>query len=334
MDVAIHDIENTYARLADARRAFFVPGRDPLSVFAGLVMFQSEDVLVHCSDGGDVDVLSACACQDVVAVDEPTAAAFLAASENQPRKGCLFWLLSSLCGACVRVPDLRAIADAAQRARAMLVVDNSLATSFGCNPLFLGAHLCLECIDISESDEPLVAVGIARPERKRRVFDELAAEAFDLLDACTSGSLSPERLNGLSVAFEVLPGIAQKRFDHARAIAEYAAANEMIAETHYPGLKAHADHDVAARVLTHGAGPTLEIELPESIDAPSFLSRMDAHYVSGEPLCSTTRTRIYTLDPPDRQRLRIVAGADDPLAVVDTIDHALRSFSQPRALAG
>lgn len=332
MDVAIHDIENAYARLADARRAFFVPGRDPLSVFAGLGLLQNEDVLVHCCDGGDVDALSACACQDVVAVDELAAAAFLAASENRPREGRLFWLLSSLGGIRVRVPDLRDIAEAARSVRAILVVDNSLATSFGCNPLFLGAHLCLERIDISESDEPLVAIGIARSDHKRRVFDGRAAEAFDLLEPCASGPLSSERLNGLSIAFESLPGIAQMRFDHARAIAEYAAANEMIAKTHYPGLKAHADHDVAARVLTHGAGPALEIELPEAIDAPSFLSRMDRRCVLEESSCSTTRTRINMPDLSDRHRLRIVAGTDDPLAVVDAIDRVLRSFSRPRAL--
>ncbi len=326
MDTSLHDIENAYARLADARRAFFVPGCDPLSVFAGLNVLSSQDVIVHCGDGGDASALSACACRGVSHLAEPAATGFLAASENQPREGRLFWLLDSIGGPRLRVPDLRAIADAAQSAHAILVVDNSLATSFGCMPLSLGAHVSLERIDLGDSGEPLFAVGIARSERKRRVFDELAAEAYALLEGRMSVSVSTEMPVVLNVALQNLPSASQLRFDHARAIAEYFAANAMVADVYYPGLKVHLDRDIAARTLVHGAGPALEIELPDGIDGPAFLSGLDEQRVSIGSSYSS-RTRVFMPDPGDGRRLRIVAGTDDPLAAIDVFDSALRTLS-------
>ena len=326
MDVTLDTIENEYARLASARRAFFVPGCDAISVFATSEIVRGQDVLVRYGDGNPAAALSEGSCKNIAVIDEPTAAAFLSASERCSRAGRLFWILDSLGGLRLRVPDLCALAEAAKSAHAMLVVDNSLATSFGCTPLFLGAHIALERIDLPESSEPVVAVGIARPERKRHVFDEMAAEAQGLFDGCASAPLSPKVLEGLADALQVLPNVAQARFDHARAIAEYAAANEMIAGVIYPGLKSHPDRDVAARTLMHGAGPALELELPNAIDAPVFLSNLDTRSVSVGSPCSA-RTRIYLPEQNEAHRLRIIAGTDDPLAVIDALDCALRALS-------
>ena len=89
---------------------------------------------------------------DVVIVGEPSVEAFAAASEGfdasfDAEGPHLWWFVNSIGGFGLRVPDLRALGRAAREARALLVVDNTVASAFGCDPLRLGAALSLEALD-------------------------------------------------------------------------------------------------------------------------------------------------------------------------------------------
>ena len=114
---------------------------------------------------------------DVVLVDPPSVAAFAAASEGYDASfdaegPHLWWFVNSIGGFGLRVPDLRALGRAAREAHALLVVDNTVASAFGCDPLRLGAVLSLEALDrvcAGKAPRKFVAASVARSQLSARM---------------------------------------------------------------------------------------------------------------------------------------------------------------------
>ena len=92
----------------------------------------------------------------------------------------LWWFVNSIGGFGLRVPDLRALGRAAREAHALLVVDNTVASIFGCDPLRLGAVLSLEALDrvfAGEAPRKLVVASVGRSQLKRHRVDAAASAA-------------------------------------------------------------------------------------------------------------------------------------------------------------
>ena len=71
----------------------------------------------------------------------------------------------------------RALGRAAREAHALPVVDNTVASAFGCDPLRLGAALSLEALDrvcAGKAPRKLVAASVARSQLKRHRVDAAA----------------------------------------------------------------------------------------------------------------------------------------------------------------
>ena len=204
---------------------------------------------------------------DVVLVGSPSADAFAAASEGfhasfDAEGSHLWWFVNSIGGFGLRVPDLRALGRVAREARALLVVDNTVASAFGCDPLRLGAVLSLEALDrvcAGKAPRKLVAVSVARSQLKRHRVDAASECAHALFADCgvLALDLSAEETDVLGRGLSSLNARMQAHFDRARALAEYLAANEMVRNVRYPGLSSHPDHAVATGILEHGFGPAV-----------------------------------------------------------------------------
>lgn len=270
--------------------------------------------------------------RDVVLVGDPCAEAFVAASENfdasfDAEEPHLWWFVNSIGGFGLRVPDLRALGRAAREAHALLVVDNTVAGVFGCDPLHLGAVLSLEALDrVCDGKAPrkLVAASVARSQLKRHRVDAAAECAHALLEGrgASALDLSTEEADVLERGLSSFNARMQAHFDRARALAEYLAANEMVRNVHYPGLSSHPDHAVATGVLVHGFGPAVEFDLIERSAGELF----DA--LPGEFRTSTaggTTTRLSAPRGKQGSTIRLFAGTDDPLIVAATLDNALRN---------
>lgn len=252
----------------------------------------------------------------------------------------LFWFVNSIGCRGLRVPDLRALAEAAREAGALLIVDNTVATPYGCQPLALGAHMVFESLDRVAAgllNDKAVAISVAMPAvgrgRKRRV-DPLAREAYRILAQRLGGELSQVRFNvaddDLAVILAGLDALAermQRHMDNARAIAEYLAAHPAVPSVRYPGLRLHPDHVIAERVLQHGFGPAVDFRLPARLRAGEFIERCPRsgrEYPAGGPV-----TRMSALDGDDGRYIRLFAGVDDPLEIVDSLDQAMRLSCNP-----
>lgn len=328
----VQQLEDAWALRASAREARFVAARHVPAALSLLGIVRPGDRLVAFADDFTEAFASGFDACDVAMVDEPSAAAFAAASEGfagsfDAEGPHLWWFVNSIGGFGLRVPGLRALGRTAREARALLVVDNTVASIFGCDPLRLGAVLSLEALDrvcAGEAPRKLVAASVARSQLKRHRVDAAAECAHALLEGCGASAfdLSTEEADVLERGLSSLDALMQAHFDRARALAEYLAANEMVRNVRYPGLSSHPDHAAATGILEHGFGPAVEFDLIER-SAGELFDALPGEFRTSPAGGATTRLSA----PRGKQRstIRLFAGTDDPLVVASTLDNALRN---------
>ena len=329
--MGVEQLEEAWALRAGSREARLVEAPHVPAALSLLGIVRPGDHLVAFADDfTEAFALGFDAC-DVAMVNEPLAAAFAAASEGfdvsfDAEGSHLWWFVNSIGGFGLRVPDLRALGRAAREARALLVVDNTVASAFGCDPLRLGAALSLEALDrvcAGEAPRKLVAASVARSQLKRHRVDAAAECAHALIEGCGLAALdlSSDEAEVLERGLDTLDTRMQAHFDRARALAEYLAANEMVRNVRYPGLTSHPDHAIATGILEHGFGPAVEFDLMDCT-AGEFFSILPDEFRASPAGGPTTRLSA----PRGKQgsTIRLFAGTDDPLVVASTLDNALR----------
>lgn len=330
----VQQLEEAWALRTGARGARLVAAPHVPAALSQLGIVRPGDRLVAFADDfADVFERGFDAC-DVVLVGDPCAEAFAAASENfdallDAQGPHLWWFVNSIGGFGLRVPDLRALGRAAREAHALLVVDNTVADVFGCDPLRLGSVLSLEALDrvcAGEAPRKLVAASVARSQLKRHRVDAAAECAHALFAGCGALvlDLSTEEADVLERGLSSLDARMQAHFDRARALAEYLAANEMVRNVRYPGLSSHPDHAVATGILEHGFGPAVEFDLIE-LSAGELFDALPGEFRTSPAGGATTRLSA----PRGKQgsTIRLFAGTDDPLTVAATLDNALRQLA-------
>lgn len=330
--VDVQQLEEAWAVRAGARDARLVEAPHVPAALSLLGIVRPGDRLVAFADDFAEAFASGFDACDVAMVDEPSAAAFAAASEGfagsfDAEGPHLWWFVNSIGGFGLRVPGLRALGRTAREARALLVVDNTVASIFGCDPLRLGAVLSLEALDrvcAGEAPRKLVAASVARSQLKRHRVDAAAECAHALLEGCGLAELdlSSDEAKVLELGLDTLDTRMQAHFDRARALAEYLAANEMVRNVRYPGLSSHPDHVAATGILEHGFGPAVEFDLIER-SAGELIDALPGEFRTSPAGGATTRLSA----PRGKQgsTIRLFAGTDDPLVVASTLDNALRN---------
>ena len=330
----VREFEEAWGERARAREARLLAAPHVPAALSLLGIVRPGDRLVAFAD----DFADAFSCGfegcDVTLVGEPSVAAFEAASEGvvasfEVEGPHLWWFVNSLGGFGLRVPDLRALGQAARACGALLVVDNTVSSVFGCDSLRLGAVLSLEALDrvcAGEGPRKLVAVSVARSQLKRHRVDAAAECAHVLLNSCGFDALdlNEDEADVLDRGLSSLDARMQAHFDRARALAEYLAANEMVCNVRYPGLTSHPDHAVATGILEHGFGPAVEFDLM-GYTAGEFFSILPDEFRASPAGGSATRLSA----PRGKQgsTIRLISGTDNPLVVASTLDNALRNLA-------
>ena len=328
--MGVQQLEDAWALKAGAREARLVAASHVPAALSLLGIVRPGDRLVAFADDFAEAFARGFDGCDVVLVGEPSVEAFAAASEGfdvsfDAEGSHLWWFVNSIGGFGLRVPDLRALGRAAREAHALLVVDNTVADVFGCDPLRLGAVLSLEALDrvcAGKAPRKLVAASVARSQLKRHRVDAAAECAHALLEGCGLAELdlSSDEAKVLELGFDTLDTRMQAHFDRARALAEYLAANEMVRNVRYPGLSSHPDHVAATGILEHGFGPAVEFDLIER-SAGELIDALPGEFRTSPAGGATTRLSA----PRGKQgsTIRLFAGTDNPLIVAATLDNAL-----------
>ena len=330
--VGVQKLEEAWALRTGAREAQLLAAPHVPAGLSQLGIVRPGDRLVAFADDFVDAFASGFDCCDVALVGSPYAEAFAAAFEGfdasfDAEGPHLWWFVNSIGGFGLRVPDLRALGRAAREAHALLVVDNTVASAFGCDPLRLGAALSLEALDrVCAGDAPrkLVAVSVARSQLKRHHVDAAAECAHALLEGCGLAKLDlpADEAAVLERGLDSLNVRMQAHFDRARALAEYLAANEMVRNVRYPGLSSHPDPAVATGTLEHGFGPAVEFDLMDCT-AGEFFSILPDEFRTSP--AGGAMTRLSAPRGKQGSTIRLFAGTDDPLIVAATLDNALRN---------
>lgn len=329
--MGVQQLEEAWALRTGAREAQLLAAPHVPAGLSQLGIVRPCDRLVAFADDFVDAFASGFDCCDVALVGSPSAEAFAAASEGfdasfDAEGPHLWWFVNSIGGFGLRVPDLRALGRASREAHALLVVDNTVASAFGCDPLRLGAVLSLEALDrvcAGKTPRKLVAASVARSQLKRHRVDAAAECAHTLFAGCGALALdlSTEEAQVLERGLSSLDARMQAHFDRARALADYLAANEMVRDVHYPGLSSHPDHAIATGILEHGFGPVVEFDLIER-SADELFDALPGEFRTSRAGGATTRLSA----PRGKQgsTVCLFAGTDDPLQVAATLDNALR----------
>lgn len=330
----VQQLEEAWALRAAAREARLVVARHVPAALSLLGIVRPGDRLVAFADDFTEAFARGFDGCDVMLVGDSCVEAFAAASEGfdaslDAEGPHLWWFVNSIGGFGLRVPDLRALGRAAREAHALLVVDNTVTSIFGCDPLCLGAVLSLEALDracAGEAPRKLVAASVARSQLKRHRVDAAAECAHALLEGCglVALDLSSDEAEVLEHGLDTLDTRMQTHFDRARALAEYLAANEMVRNVRYPGLTSHPDHAIATGILEHGFGPAVEFDLIEC-SAGELFDALPGEFRTSPAGGPTTRLSA----PRGKQgsTIRLFAGTDNPLVVASTLDNALRKLA-------
>ena len=330
--MGVQQLEEAWALRTGAREARLLAASHVPAALSQLGIVHPGDHLVAFADDFAEAFARGFDGWDVVLVEDPSADAFGAASEGfdasfDAEGPHLWWFVNSIGGFGLRVPDLRALGRAAREVRALLVVDNTVASAFGCDPLRLGAVLSLEALDrvcAGKAPRKLVAASVARSQLKRHRVDAAAECAHALLEGrgLAKLELTADEAGVLERGLDSLDVRMQAHFDRARALAEYLAANEMVRNVRYPGLSSHPDHVVATGILEHSFGPTVEFDLIER-SAGELFDALPGEFRTSLAGGATTRLSV----PRGKQgsTIRLFAGIDDPLVVASTLDNALRN---------
>lgn len=328
----VQQLEEAWALRAGAREARLLAASHVPAALSQLgIVCPGDRLVAFADDFADAFASGFDGC-DVALVGSPSAEAFAAASEGfdasfDAEGPHLWWFVNSIGGFGLRVPDLRALGRAAREAHALFVVDNTVASAFGCDPLRLGAVLSLEALDrvcAGKAPRKLVAVSVARSQLKHHRVDAAAECAHALLEGCGLAKLDmpADEAGALACGLDSLDVRMQAHFDRARALAEYLAANEIVRNVRYPGLSSHPDHAAATGILEHGFGPAVEFDLIER-SAGELFDALPGEFRTSPAGGATTRLSA----PRGKQgsTIRLFAGTDDPLIVAATLDNALRN---------
>jgi O-succinylhomoserine sulfhydrylase len=227
------------------------------------------------------------------------------------------------------VADVRALGQLADRLGALLVVDNTLCTPCGQNPLALGAHLVVHStskyIDGQGRCIGGAVTGSAVLLNELRNFMRCAGPAMTAHNAWIF-------LKGL----ETLQLRMQRHSESARTLAEWLSAHPRVRKVHYTGLDSHGQHALACRQQRlHGGMLSFLIDGDRAdawrcIDSMRMLSRTtnigDAKTMVTHPastshlkLTQSERDKAGVLD----NLIRIAVGLEDVQDIVADVDHGL-----------
>ncbi len=160
----------------------------------------------------------------------------------------------------LRVTDLRLVIDAAHRAGALAVVDNTFLSPALQKPIALGADVVVHSTTKYINGHSDV-VGGAVVAASTELHEKLAwwANALGITGAPFDAFLTLRGLRTLDARLRV-------HQENAQAIAEQLQAHPAVTKVHYPGLASHPGHKLAASQQS-GFGAMLSLELDGGVEA-------------------------------------------------------------------
>jgi cystathionine beta-lyase/cystathionine gamma-synthase len=185
----------------------------------------------------------------------------------------------------LKVADVPALAGLAHRYGATVLIDNTFASPYLCNPLAQGADYCIHSATkyIGGHGDVMAGVVITSAENRRKLYE---------LNKLVGSVLGPFEAWLAMRGVKTLPLRVRQQCANAARVAEWLAGHPKIAHVNYPGLPVHPQHDLARRLFgERGFGGMLSFEITGADRAGAF------RFMEALDLClpATTLGDIYTL---------------------------------------
>lgn len=178
-------------------------------------------------------------------VDAREVAAIVAAIRKDTK---LVWL-ETPSNPLLAITDLRAVAAAVRKRGVRVVVDNTWATPALQRPLEMGCDLVMHSTTkyLGGHSDTLGGAIVGRED------DELFARIKAIQ---STGGAVPSPFESWLVlrGIRTLPFRVRGHCEHARAVAEFLVGQPAVETVHYPGLKTHAAHAIAASQMSDFGG--------------------------------------------------------------------------------
>jgi cystathionine gamma-synthase len=148
----------------------------------------------------------------------------------------------------LNVIDIRAAADAAHAAGAMVVVDNTFATPYLQRPLELGADIVVHSTTKYLGGHSDVVGGFAATN------DPTVAERLQFLQKSLGAVPGPFDCWLVLRGIKTLAIRMRRHSENAEVIALWLSRHGLVEQVLYPGLPTHPGHEIAARQMRHFGG--------------------------------------------------------------------------------
>ncbi|MDR2175573.1 MAG: aminotransferase class I/II-fold pyridoxal phosphate-dependent enzyme [Synergistaceae bacterium] len=227
----------------------------------------------------------------------------------------------------LKISDIRAIAEIAHEAGALLSVDNTFASPYNQRPLSLGADLCVESLTkyINGHGDAMGGAVIGAKE----LIDKIRAEAMVNL----GGTISPFNAWLIMRGAVSLPIRMRQHNQSALAVAKFLKGHPAVRFAAYPGLERHSGHAVAKKQMENGFGGVMAFGLRADHDAHNrFVSRLKV-ITSAVSLGHDESLIVFLGEKDERQYLypeefhggffRLSVGLEDTEDIIEDIRQAL-----------
>ena len=173
-------------------------------------------------------------------------------------------VVETIANPLLRIVDIKGLAEIAQAADALLLVDNTFATPAICKPLTLGADLVMESVSKFMNGHGDVMLGMlaGREEHWARV---------DMVNAAWGFASSPLECWLACRGVSTLTLRMRQASATALAVAELLNARDDIESVEYPGLPHHPDFELASKQFQSGFGHMVTFELAGGREAADQL---------------------------------------------------------------
>ena len=241
----------------------------------------------------------------------------------------------------MRLVDIQAVAAAAHRAGALVVVDNTYCTPYLQQPLALGADVVVHSATKYISGHGDVTAGVA-VAADAELGDRIRLQG---LKDMTGAVLSPQDAALLLRGLKTLALRMDRHCDNALAVARLLQAHPAVAKVSYPGLAEDPQYALAQRQMRKPGG-MIAFELHGGITAGrAFIDALqmvacavslgDAESLAQHPASMTHST--YTEDQRaaagiSEGLVRLSAGLEDTDDLLADVHRALDRCASPRRL--
>ena len=233
----------------------------------------------------------------------------------------------------VTLVDIAACAEIAKRHNLKLVVDNTFATPYLCQPLKLGADVVIHSATkyIGGHGDVVAGIAVGYAEFMKHVNKNA------LID--TGGVISPFNAWLLLRGLKTLPVRMDRHCENAMRIAQFLAFHPKVAWVSYPGLKTHDQYDLATRQMSkYGAMIAFDIK-GSAKDAMKVLDNVKLCTLAvslgdcDTLICHAASTIASSYSDEDLKRsgitpgmMRLSVGIEDVNDIMDDLNQALRAF--------